>query len=273
VGLDGALWLDTAGGGSRFWPPGPDQTETPDESGWRRSGRRLDNGSSKRKKRRCPLRSLSNRLILATACLLLLAGLLWFGGNLYLSRQAQRVEVVAAAVDIPRGTVITAAMLGVAEVPRGTEEAYVRGPGGAVERFAAVDIIAGTPLVPRMLADEPLPQGRVLPAGTVLDPGRRAIAVPLDKLSLAGGALRVGDRVSVYATAPITAGLGLLPPPLAENVRVLDLYTPEGVSLLSRPAGRRADVALLEADPVLADLLVEAVRAGGLRLVLEGETP
>ena len=46
-----------------------------------------------------------------------------------------------------------------------------------------------------------------------------------------------------------------------------------GVSLLSRPAGRRADVALLEADPVLADLLVEAVRAGGLRLVLEGETP
>lgn len=219
------------------------------------------------------MRSLSNRLIVATALLLLVVGLLWFGGNLYLSREAQRVEVVTAAVDIPRGSVVTTAMLGTAEVPRGAEGEYVLSAGYALGQVAQVDILGGTLLTPRMLADTPVPEGRVLPAGTTIAPGALAIAVPLDRLSAAGGALRVGDRVTVYAAAPFTESLGSLPPPLAEHVRVLDLYTPEGMSLLSAPAGRVADVVLLEADPTLADLLAEAIRQGGTRLVLEGEQP
>jgi len=219
------------------------------------------------------LRSLSNRLIVAVALLLLLAGLLWFGGNLYLSQKAQRVPVLAAAVDIPRGTVISAEMLGSAEVPRGQEGPFARTPGEATGRVARVDILAGTLLTPRMLADEPPPPGRVLPAGTVLAPGKLAMAVPLDALAVAGGALRVGDQVAIYATAPFSASSGVYPPPLAEHVRVLDLYTPAGASLLSAPAGRRADVALLEVDPALADLLMEATREGAIRLVLEGGTP
>jgi Flp pilus assembly protein CpaB len=216
------------------------------------------------------LRSVSNRLILATAGLLLIVGLLWFGGNVYLSGESQRVAVVAAAVDIPQGNVITEAMLSTAEVPRGSETVYVTAPSEARDRVAQVDILAGTALLPRMLASETRPEGRLLPAGTILAPDHLAIAVPLDKLSLAGGALQVGDRVTIYATKPISEGAGLVVPPLAEHVRVLDLYTPEGMSLLSAPAGRKADVALLEADSALADLLMEASRQGALRLVLEG---
>jgi Flp pilus assembly protein CpaB len=219
------------------------------------------------------LRSVSNRLIVATAVLLLLAGLLWFGGNLYLSGEAQRVAVIAAAVDIPRGTVLTAAMLGTVEVPRGTEDAYLRQSDAAVGKVARVDALAGTALIPRMLAEEPPSPGRLLQGGTVLAPGMLAVPVALDSLAVAGGALQVGDRVTVYAVAPLTATEQMIPPPLAEHVRVLDLYTPEGVSLLSQPAGRKADVALLEADSELADLLMEASRQGRLRLVLEGGNP
>lgn len=211
--------------------------------------------------------------MVATAMLLLLAGLLWFGGNLYLSGAAQRVAVVAAVVDIPRGSVITAAMLGQAEVPRGTETGYTRSMEEAVGRVARVDILAGTALIPRMLATEPPPSGRLLPSGSVLAPGMLAVALPLDPLAVAGGALQVGDRVTIYAAAPLTATTDITPPPIAEHVRVIDLYTASGVSLLSQPAGRTADVALLEADPSLADLLMEASRQGRLRLVLEGGIP
>jgi len=97
--------------------------------------------------------------------------------------------------------------------------------------------------------------------------------VPLDRWSAAGGALRGGDLVTIYAAIPLTDGAQVVWPPLVEGVRVLDLYTPEGLSLLSEPAGRRADVALLEANSELADLLMEASREGGLRLVLEGGSP
>lgn len=215
----------------------------------------------------------SNRLIVAMAILLLLVGLLWFGSNLYLSGKAQRVAVVAAAVDIPRGSVISETMLGKAEVPRGTEGEFISTAALARDHVARVDILAGTALVPRMLADEPLPPGRILPSGAVIAPGYRAVAVPLDALSVAGGALRAGDLVAVYAAAPLTDSTVLAPPPLAEHVRILDLYSGAGVSLLSAPAGRSADVALLEADPALADLLLEASHHGRLRLVLEGGEP
>ena len=211
------------------------------------------------------MRNVSNRLIVAVALLLLLAGVLWFGGNLYLSEKAQRVEVVAAAVDIPRGTVLTAEMLGAAQVPRGSEGRFLRSPSEAAGQVARTDIPAGTLLLPAMLSTEPPPQGRLLPAGTVLLPAFLAVAVPLEPEDAAGGALRVGDRVSIYATASLTSS-----GPLARHVRILDLYTREGRSLLSAPAGRAADVALLEADPALADLLLEASRQGPLRLVLEG---
>ena len=211
------------------------------------------------------MHNVSNRLIVAVALLLLLAGVLWFGGNLYLSEKAQRVEVVAAAVDIPRGTVLTAEMLGAAQVPRGSEGRFLRSPSEAAGQVARTDIPAGTLLLPAMLSTEPPPQGRLLPAGTVLLSGFLAVAVPLEPEDAAGGALRVGDRVSIYATASLTSS-----GPLARHVRILDLYTREGRSLLSAPAGRAADVALLEADPALADLLLEASRQGPLRLVLEG---
>ena len=211
------------------------------------------------------MHNVSNRLIVAVALLLLLAGVLWFGGSLYLSEKAQRVEVVAAAVDIPRGTVLTAEMLGAAQVPRGSEGRFLRSPSEAAGQVARTDIPAGTLLLPAMLSTEPPPQGRLLPAGTVLLSGFLAVAVPLEPEDAAGGALRVGDRVSIYATASLTSS-----GPLARHVRILDLYTREGRSLLSAPAGRAADVALLEADPALADLLLEASRQGPLRLVLEG---
>ncbi|MGB9724630.1 MAG: RcpC/CpaB family pilus assembly protein [Chloroflexia bacterium] len=215
------------------------------------------------------MRSVSNRLLVATAFLLLLAGLLWFGGNLYLSEKAQRVEVVAAVVEIPRGSIITDGMLGRAEVPRGSEARFLQRPEEALGRVARVDILPGTLLTSLMLASEPPPPGRVLPAGTVLSPDYFAIAVPLEPVDAAGGALRVGDRVSIYASTLLTPTEGI-PTPLARHVRILDLYTREGTSLLSAPAGRAAEVALLEADFTLANLLMEASRQGRLRLVLEG---
>ncbi len=215
------------------------------------------------------MRSLSNRLIVASALLLMLVGVLWFGGNLYLSGKAQRVTVLRAAVDIPCGAVLSEAMLETAEVPRGQEGAYARSVAEVVGKVARVELVAGTPILLRMLADEPPPPGRILPGGNVVAPGRLAVAVPLDPLSAAGGALRVGDRVTLYAMQPLTATAGAVPP-LAEHVRVLDLFSGSGVSLLSAPAGRQADVALLEADPALADRIEEALRRGGVRLVLEG---
>ncbi len=217
------------------------------------------------------MRTPSNRLLIATAGLLLIVGVLWFGGNLYLSGEAQRVEVLTAAIDIPRGRVLTKAMLGTTQVPRGTESAYLRDPKAVLDRMARVDILAGTILLPSMLANSPPPEGRLLPSGMVLISGHLAVAIPLDKVSAAGGALRVGDRVSVYLTNPLTESAEVVLPPLAQHVLVLDLYTSEGTSLLSAPAGRKADIVLLDADAALADLLMEATRQGNVRLVLEGK--
>ena len=105
-------------------------------------------------------------------------------------RADQRIELLAVARRVPAGQEITSADLRV-----------VRGNGGGlpilpatqrgriVGRFAAVDLVAGTLLVPDALADSGTPA-----------PGYAVVAVVLQPEQLPAGGVRSGDLLRLVAT-------------------------------------------------------------------------
>lgn len=202
----------------------------------------------------------------------------------YTSAQAQRATVIAAAVDIPQGYVITAEMLGTRDLPRGSESGYAQSQGEVLGRVAQVNILAGAPISLRMLSDRPPPAGRLLPSGLAVPPGKVALALPAQALRSVGGALKIGDRVTLLAPQSITttgevASLGgTIDLPQAQavtytvlysDVLVLDLRNAGGESLVAGEAKGAAASILLALAPQQAadvaryrDLLVVAIEGG-----------
>jgi pilus assembly protein CpaB len=101
-------------------------------------------------------------------------------------------SVVAAATDLPRGTVLEPAMLSVRRVP-----APYLAPGA----LASADAAVGRTLAADVAADEPLTDLRLAPAGgpvaALIPAGFRAVPITA---ALPASAVRPGDRVDVLAT-------------------------------------------------------------------------
>lgn len=125
---------------------------------------------------------------------------------------------------------------------------------------------------------EPMVERKVVKGGeggylaVVLQPGMRAIGVPVSVESGAGGFILPGDRVDVIQTREVTppdGGSGDKPrltEPVVINVRVLAIdqkTTPEKDSQSIVGA-----VATLEVTPDAAEALVEAISRGDLQLTL-----
>jgi pilus assembly protein CpaB len=111
--------------------------------------------------------------------------------------QPTLVPVVVAARDIPANTVITADDIQVTEVPQDDVAP------GTVQR---VDQVVG------QVASGPLVRGqRILQAnllvpglGDLLQPGKRAVALPVDRVSALGGLIQPNDTIDIVYSVRIT---------------------------------------------------------------------
>ena len=151
------------------------------------------------------------RYLALLAVLVLGLGGLWAArialGSLLAERwpeQADGTPVVAAAVDIPVGTVLTAEMLSVRGLSGETDghraTLLVEGLVGkvAVERIAAGEQVRAS----QVRALEPSPEVTPTRVTDVIPPGKRAVAVRFVEALDKGGPVRPGDLVEVVAVFP-----------------------------------------------------------------------
>ncbi|MCS7293963.1 MAG: Flp pilus assembly protein CpaB [Chloroflexota bacterium] len=109
---------------------------------------------------------------------------------------AGSVSVVVAARDIPAGAVISPGMVRLAQVDADQAlQGALASTEAAVGQVARIPIYAGEQLVAAKLTTDPVREGLAY----VVPAGMRAMAVEVNKVIAAGGNVRPGDRVDVYA--------------------------------------------------------------------------
>lgn len=159
---------------------------------------------------------------------------------------ATAVTVVTAQQNIPAGIMITPDMVGVVSVaPDAVLSDVARDPQLVVGRVARIPILQGEQLVAAKLT-------AVGALGTglsyIVPDGYRAMAVKVDKVVGAGGLLRPGDRVDVFAV--ITRDSGTQAVAIAQYVQVLAVE--QDLQVVLPPAEPGEDVAV-NADGTLVD--------------------
>ena len=161
--------------------------------------------------------------------LALIAGLL--AGTLYFI-SAQRVAMVVTSRDVSVIRPLTADDLEVRSVP---PDALPTGALSSVDdvigRVPITPLWQGQPLVAQALSDDTA----TFHTGLTLQPGERAIAIPMAAVSAVGGAISPGARVDVLAVpligrAPAGRGVELL---VAEAL-VLDVRAESGAPYVRR---------------------------------------
>ncbi len=117
-----------------------------------------------------------------------------------------RAFIVVAKVDIPEGSTISPALVETRPWPKDSiPEGALIDPTRAFDKVALYDLAAGQPIVASALVDAdeyvpPTPTPVILPGslvGKLLEPGRVALAFPIDRYSGVAYALRPGDHVDV----------------------------------------------------------------------------
>lgn len=127
----------------------------------------------------------------------------------------------------------------------------------------------------KILSGEPLIQAKVVHAGqagvmaVTLDPGTRAMALPLSAESAAGGFILPGDHVDVVLSRQVDSVNGgprtFATSTVMKNVKVLAVDQNTGAQKSTAVVGATATV---EVTPAQAELLVLAKAQGSLTLVL-----
>lgn len=111
--------------------------------------------------------------------------------------QQARVPVVVAARDIPANTVITAEDIQITEVPQ--EEVA---PGTVQRADQVIGLVASGPLVK---GQRLLMANLIAPSlGNVIQPGKRAVALPVDRVSALGGLIQPNDVIDIVYSVRIT---------------------------------------------------------------------
>lgn len=111
-------------------------------------------------------------------------------------------DIIVAAQDIPRGTLITpksgAVVTATWPPDSAATELAIKNASEAYGRIARVDIVRGSPVLEKMLAAGPGELGAVgSDAALRIPPGRVAYAVPVARYSAVAWALQPGDHVDV----------------------------------------------------------------------------
>ncbi|HEX3457357.1 MAG TPA: Flp pilus assembly protein CpaB [Candidatus Baltobacteraceae bacterium] len=188
----------------------------------------------------------------------------------YLSslRPASNAEraVVVATQEIPARSHITAAMVSKQTRPStGVDPDAIDDPGQAIGSLALITIPAGGQITSSKIGTN---VAFALPVR--LEPGMRAVSIPVDRVKDVAGLVQPGDRVDVIAIPPSKQSG---PPPRAVTilraVRVLAVGNAlENPSATPSPQEEQAATVTLEVTPGQANLLAWADSNATLRLAL-----
>lgn len=192
------------------------------------------------------------------------------------------VKVLAAAMDIPRGTRLTSDYLQWKQWPiEALEASFIddqEQPQAFEEYMSAVTRTA-------IYAGEPIMRQKVVQSGdrglmaALLKPGMRAISTRITAGTAAGGFIQPGDRVDVVLTTQLAKTLNsqmvnnnqnnYMSTTIFENVPVLAIgqtsnQAPDGTAYVI------GSTALLEMSKSDAEVLTEAQSKGDISLILRG---
>jgi Flp pilus assembly protein CpaB len=180
-----------------------------------------------------------------------------FAGKLRSSTELPSHDVVVAARDLDRGTVIQASDLRVSEI-----EGVLSGA------FSKPEDAAGVTLLTAMKANEPLLEERVTPRvsetggpGGVVPTGMRAVSLHIFQSESVLNSLRPGSRVDLQAVSDRNGGPQLRT--VLENVRILAVSSPDANG--NRPAGAVVTVLIRAQD---TDMVALADAGSRIRLAL-----
>ncbi len=177
----------------------------------------------------------------------------------------QPTQVLVASADIPARERITATMFHADTRPASAlEPGAFTDPARVIGSLALVTIPAGSQLTASQVGTNVI---SALPVR--LEPGMRAVSIPIDRVKGVSGLIQPGDRVDVIAIPP---KIGDVPPKAAtilRGIRVLAVGSAmEAPSATPSPDEQNAATITLEVNPKQANLLAWADADTTLRLAL-----
>jgi pilus assembly protein CpaB len=177
----------------------------------------------------------------------------------------QPVKVLIAAQDIPARETITGTMFRVEERPQSVvQPGALSGPAKAVGALALITIPAGSQITASQVGTN---AAFALPVR--LQPGMRAVSIPIDRVKGVSGLAQPGDRVDVIAIPPRQGNNAPTAVTIIRGSRVLAIGTTlENASATPSPEEQNSTTVTLEVTPKQADLLAMADVYTNLRLAL-----
>jgi pilus assembly protein CpaB len=174
-------------------------------------------------------------------------------------------QVLIAAQDIPARATITQQMFTIETRNQSVvQPGALSDPTKAVGSVALITIPSGSQITQ---ADVGTTAQAALPVR--LQPGMRAVSIPIDKVKGVSGLVQPGDRVDVIAIPPRQGGQQPVAVTILRGIRVLAIgATLENASATPSPDEQNATTATLEVNPKQADLLAMADVNTTLRLAL-----
>ncbi|MFC4273201.1 Flp pilus assembly protein CpaB [Sneathiella chungangensis] len=164
---------------------------------------------------------MARKIILIVFALLITGSTVWFVRNWAGSQKpatvetaavevqpvSQNVKILVAATDLPAGTLVQEQHLKWQAWPEDDdiEDMYI------VEKARPLDDFIGTVVRQGIVAGEPITDARMVKPGqsgflaAVLNPGKRAVSIPVDITSGIAGFVFPGDRVDVILTHSLVA--------------------------------------------------------------------
>jgi pilus assembly protein CpaB len=182
----------------------------------------------------------------------------------------QTHPVVVAKVDLPWGTSITQEMVETKPYLKSTL------PGGCISDPSSIQ---GRILISPVKANEPIFESKLAPTSVkmggvaaVISPGKRAVAVKVDKVIGVAGFIHPGNRVDVMVTVPTGKAGASITKTVLENMLVLavgpEIEGKKGKEEKPSPV----DVITLEVTPEEAEKLALAATEGRVQLALRNFT-
>jgi len=176
------------------------------------------------------------------------------------------VPIVVAAVDIFKGTEITQHHIRIVNKKQGLVEADpITSVDSAIGKVAAQDILKGDQLTYRKI----LLAQRLGAFSSFTPKGKRAMTIPVDKISSINGMISPKDHIDMLGIFPFSAGDGHtqnIVVPMFEDIEVLAVDTAiTGTFNSSKGVPSTLTLAL---DPEQANVLTYAMEIGQIRVLL-----
>jgi pilus assembly protein CpaB len=179
--------------------------------------------------------------------------------------ESQPRSVLVATQEIPARERITASMFHTESRPaQSLEPDALSDPNQAAGALALITIPAGAQLTASEIGTN-VPSA--LPVR--LQPGMRAVSIPIDRVKGVSGLIQPGDRVDVIAIPPTHNGAPPKAVTIFRGIRVLAVGNAlEDASATPSPSEESAATVTLEVNPKQADMLAWADANSTLRLAL-----